>query len=153
MSPLAYLSAGLSILFFLLRPIRNPCQKGLAYSFARTFIHSDWIHLLFNLYAFHDLSRILTRIAPNYDLLIAVITGLTVLGDNLLYRTDLVTCSIGYSGVVFGLITYLFMKRVSYRELLINLGYLLIPSLIHPRLSLTGHLLGVAAGAVAYHLV
>ena len=117
------------------------------YSFIRMFLHADPVHLLLNLYGFYHISKALHLIDREHLIFPVVLINLIL--DYLVYGYGYSRCSIGFSGVIFGLITYLLLK-ISYSDLIFNVGLLLYPSIIFPRISLSGHLIGVVSGLLIY---
>jgi membrane associated rhomboid family serine protease len=134
---------------------KNMCNKKLYNSFARQFYHGDISHLLSNLFVFFQLSYLLDKILDleSYLLLIVSLIVLLSLIDYVLYKNNLINCSIGFSGVVFGLYAWVLLYNKGFNKaLFIDLIVLLYPSLVVPNISFIGHLTGIIVGIFMYKI-
>jgi len=132
------------------------CDNGMAYSFLRTLTHGTTSHLLFNLGSFSNISEVLTALMgrTTYALVLGLIWMLDVIADYLLGQNGLKGCSIGFSGVVFGLVTFLyFLNQNSLKTVIYNVFLLMAPGFFSPRISNRGHLIGAINGAIVYYLM
>jgi len=148
---MVYALSAMMIGIHLMAPKFPMCRPGMIYSLARIFIHGDMVHLFFNLFTFHQLSPLFR--SGNYVLLLTFLIAANAVLDFITFGSKLVPCSIGFSGVLFGLITYAYLSmQLPKGQLISSLFYLLLPSFLIPQLSLTGHLQGIATGFIAYWL-
>lgn len=129
-----------------------PCEKDIMSIFIGNFIHIDPYHLLANLFGLYSLARIERQIGTKrfIGLLIFLLlfTSITEVAIHKLY--DKMPCSIGFSGVLFGLIAW---EMVTNRELdfvLLTSIIMLVaaPSINNPKASLTGHAVGAISGII-----
>ena len=143
-----------SILFiFTFLDKQNACQPTIINAFTRQLYHGDINHLAFNFIAFANLTHQITQITGlfTYMIIFALIFVLMVILDYIFYGLGLIECSIGFSGVVFGLLGWVFLHQRGFNlQLLVDLALLLAPSLTTPGISFTGHLLGLVAGMLVY---
>lgn len=132
-----------------------PCGPDLVSSFSRNFLHIDWFHLILNMYTFYRLIPLELVYGSSFYLLLI---GLLLLFQTLIEWTInhyfAINCSIGFSGILFGLVTWMTLS-------LHNQDWMMLAPLIlsifsssarDPRLSLLGHLLGVVSGLLAWFL-
>ena len=139
------------VLIWAIKPAFQICQKGFVYSLARIFIHVNAPHLLFNLAAFYQIDRL---IADQQATVVSLIIMVNATIDYLVYGLGYSHCSIGFSGVIFGLITYLYLRqKISASDLIKNLSILLVPSMLIPNISFIGHLEGIISGFLVYLLI
>ena len=129
-----------------------PCGKDIMSVFLGNFIHIDPYHLLANLFGLYSLARIEREIGTSKFIgLIVFLLLFTSIIEVALHKIyDKIPCSIGFSGVLFGLIAW---EMVSKRELdfvLIISIILLVtaPSVNNPKASFTGHAIGAISGIV-----
>ena len=137
---------------------KNMCKKSLFNSFIRQFYHAYITHLLSNLYVFFQLSYLLNNILSfnSYLILVISLIILLTLTDYILYNNNLIKCSIGFSGVVFGIYTWVLLHNNTLtnnntKSLIIDLLVLLYPSVVIPNISFIGHLSGIFAGLFIYN--
>jgi len=150
------LVSGLLIFVFLIGKPINICHNTIAKSFIRTITHVNMAHLTFNLGSFNNVSDNLTKLMSmsKYLTVLVLIWILDILGDYLLTSNNLKHCAIGFSGVVFGLLTYLFLSSQNSFEIIVyNLFLLLAPGFFSPHVSNTGHLMGIINGIIVYYLI
>jgi rhomboid protease GluP len=116
-----------------------------------TFLHGDFFHLLFNMYALWSIGpTVLTIFQPLGFMLIYLLSGISGSLASYLFNP---TPSIGASGAIFGLIGALFAVAIVYKQpgllsqlfiiLVINFIYALDP--VH-RIDNFGHLGGLLMG-------
>lgn len=129
------------------------CGKGFVKAIARNFVHLNLFHLLVNLYALEALSRIELYLGSgSYIGLLIIILLLASTMEFLLNETvPSLRCSIGFSGVLFGLLAWEMMVMGEFQPylFLILLVIVVFPTLSNPRASLIGHGLGALAGVIA----
>lgn len=131
------------------------CDRKLLPAMTRPFQHGDLGHLAANLFAFYMLSNsIQPRIgAAKYLMLIAFLWITTVLMD-LAFNQH---CSVGFSGIVLGLLVWDLFDRGSLKFDLAAFAALaavwLQPLLAgQQNVSMSGHLYGILAGLIAVTL-
>lgn len=150
------ISIFLILVFFLgIGNIYSICNPSIVYSFLRTITHADISHLVFNLGSYHNISDYLIQLEGDnkYALILSSIWLLDVISDYLLTNYQIKWCSIGFSGVVFGLLTYLFLVSNNDLNVIVyNLVLLLAPGFFSTNISNTGHIVGIINGAIIYHL-
>lgn len=128
------------------------CGKGFAKALARNFVHLNLFHLLVNLYALEALSRIELYLGSgSYLILLFIILLLASTMEFLLNETmPSLRCSIGFSGVLFGLLAWELMVMGQFQPylFLVLLVMVVFPTLQNPQASLIGHGLGALAGVL-----
>lgn len=122
----------------------NCKDNSILQRFKHTFVHGDIYHLLTNGITLYNLLDLENRLSPQMFLLVVVF--LTVV-TNFIHKAIDDKCSVGFSGVLFGLVTIRLGLDGFSTDMLIELAILLIsPSLFSQNVSFTGHLAGVIAG-------
>ena len=123
-----------------------PCGKGILHSFYSNFVHLDTIHIFSNICALYFLSRLEKKVGSFLFLyiilsLLIVNTMLTVILNKLFSR---IPCSIGFSGILFGLLGWelLIFKTIDPLFILTTL----IISVQDSKISTIGHATGFVAG-------
>lgn len=128
------------------------CENTLKNAVIRQFLHGSTVHFTSNIFVMMDVSaNIMNKITVGkFVILILLIFVLCVLMDWMFYHE----CSIGLSGVVFGLVTWLMLSnRGISKRVAIDLGVLLYPSVINSKISFGGHAMGIVAGAICYGII
>jgi membrane associated rhomboid family serine protease len=141
----------ISLLYFfgLLKTL--PCGDGVLRGLNRTFVHVDLAHILSNLFVFYVLSRIEMNFGSKFFVMLIVqLLILTTALEWIVKQFWNIPCSIGFSGVLFGLAVWeLVYDRNLNMALLLGIGAMIItPSLHNPKASLIGHGLGALAGLI-----
>ena len=129
-----------------------PCQSNIQSALVRPALHANTMHLIGNLTAFFILTRsIQPRIGIfNYVLLIAFLWVTTAMMDVAFQQT----CSIGFSGVVLGLLVWDLFDRGQLKWDLAAAG-VLAAIWLEPmaqgqnNVSMSGHFYGLVAGLLA----
>lgn len=128
-----------------------PCGDGVLNSLNRTFVHADLKHILSNLFVFYILSRIeVTHGSIFFVLMLVQLMVITIVLEIIVKSIWNIPCSIGFSGILFGLAVWelIYDRNVSL-ALLIGIGAMVImPSLQNPKASLIGHSLGAFSGFI-----
>lgn len=128
-----------------------PCQSNPISSFIRNFIHVSPTHLLANMYAFNRIQAIETTLgSAGYAQLILILATLQTLIEMLISYYTSLHCSIGFSGVLYGLFSWSIVSKqqTSYQLLGILFFSILTASMQNSQLSLIGHLMGFISGIV-----
>jgi len=129
-----------------------PCGKGIHEVFMSNFVHVDKIHLISNLYALYAISRVEQEMGfqPFIWLLIFLLIFNTLAEVVVKYIWKDFPCSIGFSGVLFGLMTWELMSKMKFDvELIISIVIMVVgPSLRNNKVSLSGHAIGAVSGII-----
>lgn len=129
-----------------------PCGNDVMSSFMANFVHIDPQHLIVNLYALYALSRVEERIGSKqfFALIIFSLIFNTIV-ESAIHRWRDTPCTIGFSGVLFGLLTW---ELVTTRELDLYLlaavaAMVIVPSMVDRKVSLIGHAVGAVSGIIS----
>ena len=129
-----------------------PCNKDIVSNFYSNFVHVDTYHLTVNMFVLYSISRVEEQIgSQKFFTLVAFLLVLNAVLMTLVHKVnDNVTCSIGLSGVLFGLITWeLTSNKGINPELLLSIIIMVIvPSLKTKKVSLVGHVVGAVSGII-----
>lgn len=133
-----------------------PCDVSFNEQLYRTFIHIDMFHLLINLYAYNTLITKLNSYMSHgniFGLLIMIIVIDWIIGYLYNYYYDS-ACSIGFSGILFGLLAwdYLYHDDFNSNTIIMILISSIYPSLNNAKSSLSGHIIGSLSGLIAFLL-
>jgi membrane associated rhomboid family serine protease len=130
-----------------------PCGKDIHEVFMSNFIHLDMAHIMSNLYALYAISRVEQEMGfkPFIYLLIFLLIVNTIAEFFARYIWKDLPCSIGFSGILFGLITWeLVSKKNLDVELLLAIVIMVVgPTLHSSKVSLSGHAIGAVSGIAA----
>ena len=159
-SPIPWVSYSIILLLLLLygsgrgnidcsfQGLRNQLWFGL--------IHGNALHLIVNVWSFYQFSYLETILGSrNYLILILSIWVLSsviywLINLNLVTLFTGPLCSVGFSGVILGLLIWSRMMfrndAFDLREIWLWFLILFVPVIQNPRISLLGHLSGILAG-------
>jgi membrane associated rhomboid family serine protease len=148
----AFLSVVIVILFSLyytsiLKTI--PCEKDMKSIFISQFIHTDFFHLLANLYGFYALSRVELMIGPKkFFILVMFLLIFNTIFEFILHYFAKTPCSIGISGILYGIVTFelLSKKIIDYHGILSIFLSIYASYKSNINSSLYGHLIGGFTG-------
>lgn len=131
-----------------------PCDKDLTSVFISNFVHVDYIHVLSNLFAVYALSRVERDIGFSaFGNLIIFLLVFNTIGEIILHKLipREFSCSIGFSGVLFGVLTYELVHNndIDIFMLMSIAVTVITPSLTNSNVSFSGHLIGAIGGIVA----
>ncbi len=130
-----------------------PCQKGVLGSFYRNFVHVEFYHVFVNLYALYTISRVEREIGFKkfVGLIVYLLVLNTILEVSLHKINPNIKCSVGFSGVLMGIMVWeLVCKRKLDLYLLSAIVIMVVfPSIKSKKVSLSGHLIGAFSGALA----
>ena len=89
-----------------------PCGKDMKHVFMTNFIHIDFEHLLANLFGLYSLSRVERNMGtkPFFFLVLYLLIVSSVIESIIHKIFKNIPCSIGFSGVLFGVMTYEIIK-------------------------------------------
>jgi membrane associated rhomboid family serine protease len=129
-----------------------PCGQDVMSSFYSNFIHVEPQHLIVNLYALYALSRVEEKIGPRK--FISIITFSLIFNtivETSIYKWMNVPCSIGFSGVLFSILTWEMVttKKLDLYLLSAVVSMVVIPSIMDKKVSFTGHAVGAISGVIS----
>jgi len=129
-----------------------PCGKDIKSLFFSNFVHIDPYHLMVNLFALYALSRVERELgAKKFISLIVFLLIFTSVTEVMIHKVyPYIPCSIGFSGVLFGIMTWEFVSKKELDIVLIFtiIGMVVLPSIQNSKASLLGHAVGAVAGVV-----
>lgn len=148
----------LIVVYFFVQPQLDgvPCGDSLGHAVQRPLLHGNTQHLMANLFAFGTLAALETRNgSTSFGLLVLFLFTVVVLLD-LIMPASIDSCSIGFSGVVLGLLVWDGFEKGMYSfntATLLSLAWVLLaPVMSNSRISFWGHLYGIIAGLFAVAL-
>ena len=133
-----------------------PCQNKINDLFLSNFVHTDIWHLLTNLYGLAVISKIEEVIGTRKFMLLIAFNLLTFVTIDYLYRKVFnAKCSVGFSGILYGL---LFYELIEMKQISVNLGlsvilYLAASQITNSSVSLSSHLIGIISGIISTYLM
>ena len=129
-----------------------PCGGDVMSAFYSNFVHVEWSHLLVNLFALYALSRVeLATGGKNFTALVIFLLIFTSAAEVIAKRFfPNLPCSIGFSGVLFGIATWemVMTKELDFLLVASVVAMVVLPSLQDPKASLLGHAVGAFAGVL-----
>ena len=132
---------------FFLRPGVD-CTNSLLSTAQREFIHIEPYHLVLNLYALYRISHLEGVVgSPKFAVVTALMVVASTVATHLLTKVLPIKCSIGFSGVLLGLMAYAFVTQ-SEKMTLLPVVYLALSSVGGPNVSVSGHLIGIVCGTL-----
>tara|TARA_Y100000389_G_C17420770_1_gene496576 strand:+ start:774 stop:1343 length:570 start_codon:yes stop_codon:yes gene_type:complete len=130
-----------------------PCGKDIKSVFLSNFIHLDFYHLLSNLIALYALASIEQQIGlKRFLCLIIFILCFNTVIETIIHKIfPTIPCSVGLSGLLFGLTSWNYVKNKEISlNLLASISFVtIIPSLKSSKVSLIGHAVGSVSGIIA----
>lgn len=129
-----------------------PCDKDMISIFFGNFVHTDPYHIMANLYALYALSRVEQQLGAKqfFSLITFLLVFNTLFETGLHYIKKDLPCSIGFSGVLFGIMTLeiVLNKDIDFYIFTSIAAIVLLPSIQNPKSSLTGHVVGSISGII-----
>jgi membrane associated rhomboid family serine protease len=128
-----------------------PCDGNFLSKVSSNFVHVDFIHLASNVVGLYFISELEPQIGSEKFLQLFVVLNIFLgLIESYFYKDK---CSIGISGVLYGLIAYEMFKfkKIDY-NIIIALIFLFLFS-GDSKISHSGHLIGFLAGFLAVYIV
>jgi membrane associated rhomboid family serine protease len=129
-----------------------PCGKDVMSSFLSNFVHVDSYHLIANLFALYALSRVEREIgAKRFLSLVVFLLIVNTLVETMIHKVySEMKCTIGFSGVLFGIMTWEIVskKELDFILVLSICAMVLMPSIQNPKASLVGHTVGALSGII-----
>jgi membrane associated rhomboid family serine protease len=127
-----------------------PCEKDMKSVFISQFIHTEFLHLISNLYGIYSLSRIEIKIGPKkfFSLIIFLLIFTSIL-ESILHQLIETPCSIGFSGILYGVFTFEIMAikdDFDYNLLIAIVADTISQKMMKNKISLYGHIIGVLSG-------
>jgi membrane associated rhomboid family serine protease len=151
----SFLSVSIVIIFslYFTNTIKSvPCETDLGSIFISNFIHTDFLHICSNLYGLYSLSRVEQRIgSKKFFILIIYLLIINTVFETILHKLIKTPCSIGFSGVLYGVLTFeLFSNLKSIDITLVSAVVLniIISKISSKNSSLSGHLIGALTGVI-----
>jgi membrane associated rhomboid family serine protease len=130
-----------------------PCEKNMSSIFISNFLHNDIYHLLSNIVALYTISYMEEKIGYKifFSLILFILIFNTICETILHNFNKEVNCSLGFSAVLFGLITYELITdhKIDIRLIITVMLRMLIPSIQNPKISLISHVIGAISGIIA----
>lgn len=134
----------------------EPCNKDFLSSIVSNFLHTDIIHLIFNLYGLYVLSRIESEVgSTHFGIVVLFIVLINTFIEILLHKIINLPCSIGFSGILYGILAYELIsgnKKVSYHIAMIVI-YDIVASRFNKKISLISHFIGIISGILVGLLI
>ena len=129
-----------------------PCGKDVMSIFYGNFVHIDIYHLISNIFALYALSRVEVSVGgKQFVALIVFLLMFNTIAEVLMYRIFKgLQCSIGFSGVLFGVATWEMVTNQDFDWVLITSLITMVagPTIQNPKASLMGHAVGAVAGVI-----
>lgn len=129
-----------------------PCGKDILQVFMSNFVHIDTVHLISNLFALYAISRVEEHMGfQSFIWLVIFLLSFNTLVEYIAHKIwEDMKCSIGFSGVLFGLMTWeLITTRKLDLELFLAIFVTVVaPSIDNEKLSLSGHAIGAVSGVL-----
>lgn len=140
-----FIAISMIVVFLLINAkviVSLPCGKGIHEVMMSNFVHADAMHLVSNLYALYAISRVEQDMGFMSFIwlliFLVVINTLAQFADHSIWK-DL-PCSIGFSGILFGLFTWELVSKKVNVELHLAIVIMVVgPSIQNKKVSLSGH--------------
>lgn len=131
--------------------LSSVCGKSICSIVKGTFIHADTGHIMSNIFALLTLVEIEQIYGSAFYLrLIIEIFTMDVILEYILKRIFNTPCSIGFSGVITGIYTWLYTRDKSFhpRRILGLAVNIVVPSIGNAKSSIVGHTAGAISGLI-----
>jgi len=129
-----------------------PCGTSIHNIFMSNFVHIDTAHLISNLYALYAISRVEEKMGlkPFIWLIVFLLSFNTLVEYMLRNVIKDMKCSIGFSGILFGLITWelLTNRKLDVQLIIAIVISVITPSISNKKVSLSGHAIGALSGVI-----
>lgn len=129
-----------------------PCGKNLISIFYSNFVHTKISHLAVNIFALYALSNVEKDIGPRrfFGLIIFLLVFNTIVEFLLRKIFNSIPCSIGFSGILFGISAWELVTTREFDLLLILsiMAMVMVPSIEDKKASLIGHVIGSISGVI-----
>lgn len=128
-----------------------PCNKDMKSIFLSNFIHTDFFHIIANLYGFYSLTRVELNLGSKkfFGLIIFLLFFNTIF-ECMLHKIINIPCSIGFSSILYGVLTFevMYDKKFDYNIFISILLNIIISKIGNRKLSLASHLIGCVSGII-----
>jgi membrane associated rhomboid family serine protease len=132
--------------------IKNlPCNPDILSTFYTNFIHIDYYHLIANLYGIFAFSKIEDDIgSKNFAILISLLLIITSIIEAYVKQLFNLNCSIGISGIIFGLFGYDLTSRQDFDFFIISAITIIFIRITaeSKNTSFYGHVIGLVTGLI-----
>ena len=133
---------------------RMPCGGNLTDRFYSNFVHTDFIHLIKNLYVLYSLSRVEKDLGSKTftKLIVFLLISNTVIESIFRKIFPRITCSVGFSGILIGVTIFdLFNEDDKYDKGLLTSVVIefFYPILKDNKVSMSGHITGMISGFIS----
>jgi len=129
-----------------------PCGKDLLSVFYSNFTHIDPVHIAGNLFALYALARVERAVGPKKFIgIVSFLLVFTTVVEVIIHKIfSHIPCSIGFSGVLFGITTWELVtsRDIDYAMILSIIILVGSASMRSSKVSLMGHAVGASAGVV-----
>ena len=132
------------------------CKQTIENIFQRNFMHANLEHLVSNIMVLFILSQIETQIGSvEYLKVMTAILVASVLAEFVANNCFKIPCSVGFSGVLFGLTAWeLFNNdRIHYINIVVVVALIVLPAMSDKNSSIAGHLIGALAGVLVAQII
>ena len=131
-----------------------PCGKDILSNFYSNFVHIEIVHLLSNVTGLYVLSRVEYNIgAKSFIKLLSFIIIFNTITETIMHKLlPNTSCSIGFSGVLFGIATWelITTKDIDYAAVLAIIFAAIAPSQDRKSVtSISAHIIGAVSGIIA----
>jgi membrane associated rhomboid family serine protease len=130
-----------------------PCGKDFGSKICSNFVHVDLAHLVTNLFALYSLARVEQEIkSKRFCSLIVFLVVFTSIAEVIAHKLNTnLKCSIGFSGVLFGITTWEFVtkKKIDFYLITSIISMVVLPSVQNNNvISFSGHIIGAISGVI-----
>lgn len=129
-----------------------PCNDKIIPNFFSNFVHTDFNHLIGNILSLYAFSRIEKELGMKkfISLLIFLLSFNTIIDTTIHNLFPNIPCSIGFSGVLFGIMTWEISTKQEVNIYIIAsvIFTVILPSIQNTKISLSGHLIGAFSGII-----
>ena len=130
-----------------------PCGKDVLSNFYSNFTHVDIFHLIGNLSGLYVLSRVEQNIgSKQFIKLLVFLLVFNTLTESIMHKImPSTSCSIGFSGVLFGIATWeiITTQEVDYAAVLAIIFSAIRPTVNEIKTSISGHVIGAIGGIIS----
>lgn len=140
------------ILIFSLQTKNVDCTNTIQTTFYNNFVHTQSYHLVANLCALFVLSKVEQKIGKDFFPLIVFLLTINTIFQYIARKIfpNLISCSIGFSGILFGIMTYeIITEQGLDANILLSISLIVVyPSFSQKNISFSGHLIGAISGII-----
>ena len=121
--------------------------------FMSQFVHTDFLHLVSNLYGIYSLSRIENKYGPKkFFVLLLFLLFINTATESILHKIINYPCSIGFSGILYGVLTFDTVcdkNNIDYVLLVSIFTNMFVTKIFKSNNSLQGHIVGAITGIIS----